>query len=268
VPNRRKAKGVARTLDVLRALNQANGSTVAELHALTDVSRPALYRILDEFRAAGYVARDHRGAFHLTHLVRCLSDGYRHEDRITEVVSPVLDELQRRVLWPTDLALYANHAMHLRETTRRQSALVIDQAQVGLRLPIFASAVGLAYISHCDDTERDAIVHALRKSERPEDHVARDPRRVGQLIRQTRTDGYASLYMGAIPGLTSTGTGTIALPLLHRSRVCACIAITFFSKVLKVDEAASRYLGDLKAACAEIERQLARGQTEGRSARR
>jgi IclR family mhp operon transcriptional activator len=266
--NRRKPKGVVRTLDVLRALNQANGSTVAELHAMTEVSRPALYRILDDFRTAGYVARDQRGAFHLTHLVRCLSDGYRNEDRVTQIASPVLDELQRHVLWPTDLAFYANHAMYLRETTRRQSALVIDRAHIGLRLPIFSSALGLAYISYCNDGERDAIVDALRRSDRPEDQVARDARRVAQLIRQTRSDGYARRYRGAIPGLASTGTGTIALPVWLQDRVCACIAITFFSKVMTVDEAASRYLGDLKAACAEIERRLGGAESEDRSARR
>jgi IclR family mhp operon transcriptional activator len=267
-PNRRQPKGVARTLDVLRALNQANGSTVGELHAMTEVSRPALYRILDEFRAAGYVARDDRGAFHLTHLVRCLSDGYRTEDRITHIASPVLDALQRRVLWPTDLAFYANHAMYLRETTRRQSALVIDRAHIGLRLPLLSSALGLAYISYCADTEREAIIDALRKSDRPEDQVASDARRVAQIIRQTRSDGYGSRYMGALPGLASTGTGTIALPVWLQGRVCACIAITFFSKVMTVAEAAGRYLEDLKEARAEIEKQLGNAKSEDRSARR
>lgn len=267
-PNRRKPKGVGRTLDVLRALNQANGSTVAELHAMTEVSRPALYRILDEFRTAGYVARDDRGAFHLTHLVRCLSDGYRTEDRITRIASPVLDALQRRVLWPTDLAFYANHAMYLRETTRRQSALVIDRAHIGLRLPLLSSALGLAYIGYCADAEREAIVDALRKSDRPEDQVAKDARRVAQIIRQTRSDGYGSRYRGALPGLASTGTGTIALPVWLQDRVCACIAITFFSKVMTVDEAAIRHLEDLKRACAEIEKQLDSAKSEDRSARR
>ena len=252
----RKSKGVARTLEVLRSLNQANGSTVGELHAMTDISRPALYRILDEFLAAGFVVRDERGGFHLTHLVRTLSDGFRNEDRIAEVASPVLDELQRRVLWPTDFATYANHAMYLRETTRRQSALVIDRARVGVRLPMLSSALGLAYIAYCGDAEREAIVEALRKSGQPEDHVAKDQRRVAQLVRQTRAAGYASRYMGEIPGVSSNATGTIALPLRHQGKVCACIAITFFSRVLTVDEAAGRYLPDLKAACAHIEKLL------------
>lgn len=256
--NRRKSKGVARTLDILRALNKANGSTVSALHALTKVSRPALYRTLEEFRGAGYVTRDERGRFHLTHLVRTLSDGFRNEDRIAEIAAPVLVELQRAVLWPTDLATYFNHAMVLRETTRRHSPLVIDSAHVGLRLPMLASAAGLAYIAFCEDAERDAIVEALRRSERPGDEVAKDERRTRQLIRQTRAAGYASRYMGPIPGLSSTATGTIALPLRNEGRVCGSIAITFFSKVLTIAEAARRYLGELEQACADIDKRLGR----------
>jgi IclR family mhp operon transcriptional activator len=225
---------------------------------MTRVSRPALYRTLEEFRAAGYVTRDERGRFHLTHLVRTLSDGFRNEDRLAEAAGPVLAELQRRVLWPTDLATYFNHAMVLRETTRRQSPLVIDSAEVGLRLPMLASAAGLAYLSFCEDEEREAILEALRRSDRPGDEAARDERGVRQLVRKTRAAGYASRYMGAIPGLSSTGTGSIALPLREEARVCGCIGITFFSKVLTIDEAAKRYLGDLRDACAQIEKHLAR----------
>jgi IclR family mhp operon transcriptional activator len=254
--NRRKSKGVARTLDILRALNKANGSTVSALHAVTKVSRPALYRTLDEFRAAGYVTRDERGRFHLTHLVRTLSDGFRNEDRIAEIAAPPLAELQRTVLWPTDLATYFNHAMVLRETTRRLSPLVIDSAQVGLRLPMLASAAGLAYLSFCDDKEREAILEALRRSDLPGDELARDERRVRQLLRQTRAAGYASRYMGAIPGLSSIGTGSISLPVREHGRVCGSIGITFFSKVLTIDAAARRYLGELRDACGEIEKRL------------
>ena len=252
----RTSKGVTRTLDILRALNQANGSTVSALHALTKVSRPALYRTLEEFESAGYVTRDPRGRFHLTHLVRALSDGFRHEDLIAEVAGPVLEELQRQVLWPTDLYTYANHAMVLRETTRRQSPLVIDSAYVGLRLPMLTSAAGLAYLAFCADQERDAILDALRKSDRAGDEPARDQRKVSQLLRQARAAGYASRYMGAIPGLSSTATGTIAIPLHSHDEVCACIGITFFSKVLTSAEAAQRYLGPLRDAGAGIEKRI------------
>ena len=253
--SRRKTNGVRRTLEVLRALNSANGSRVAELHELTDISRPALYRALEEFRAAGYVRRDERGAFHLTHLVRSLSDGFRNEDQIVDVARPLLSELQRRVLWPADLAVYSNHAMYLRESTRRQSPLVVDRAQIGLRLPILATAAGRTYISYCDEDERRALVEVLSKSDRPEDALAKEPRRIAQLVRQTLADGYGS-RSEAVPGLGGTETGAIAVPVQRDGRVCASVVLTFFSKIMTPREAAARYLRDLNDTAARIEQAI------------
>jgi len=49
-------RGPLRTIAVLRALNVRNGATVGELSLATGISRPALYRILETLRAAGYVS--------------------------------------------------------------------------------------------------------------------------------------------------------------------------------------------------------------------
>ncbi len=254
-PNRRKPGGIFRTLDVLKALNMANGSTVGEIHAITGISRPALYRILGEFLAAGYVSRDDRGGFHLTHLVCSLSDGFREGDRIADIARPVLEDLQRKVLWPADLATYFNHAMHLRISTRRQSALVIDRSAIGLRMPVFSSAVGLAYVAHCSSMERESIIEALQRSDEPENQIARDSRRVAQLIRQTRAEGYGA-RVGATPGIAAAETGAIAIPVWYMGNVTACIAITFFSKVFGTEDAANRYLTDMKLAAARIEKKF------------
>jgi IclR family mhp operon transcriptional activator len=248
---RLKSQVVVRTLEILRSLNVANGSTVSQLHALTRISRPALYRVLEAFAAAGYVKRDDTGGYHLTHLVRALSDGFRNEDRMAQVAAPILENLQRRVLWPTDLAVFANHAMYLRTTTRAQSALVMDRGRVGYRLPMLASAVGIAYIAFCPDAEREAILEALGRSALPNDQIAKDARRVAQLIRRTRTDGYATRYKGPVPE-----TGSIALPIRGQKRVHACIAITYFAAVLKPGDAAARYFGVLTLAAREIEKQV------------
>ena len=253
----RTFNGVRRTLEVLRTLNTANGSTVVELNALTAISRPALYRMLEEFQAAGYVRRDDRGGFHLTHLVRSLSEGFRNDDRIGDVARPVLDEVQRRVLWPVDFAMYGNHAMYMRESTRRQSPLVMDRARIGLRLPLFATAAGRAYLAWCGDEQRKSAVEALSKSDRPEDAIARDPRRLAQLIRQTRADGYGS-RAEPVPQLGGAETGAIAVPVQHEGSVCA-VCLTFFSKIMTVKEAAGRYLEDLKDAAARIEHAINTG---------
>lgn len=245
----------------MRTLNVANGSTVSQLHNLTGISRPALYRILQCFSDAGYVVRDDAGGFHLTHLVRSLSDGFRNEDRMAQIALPVLEALQRKVLWPTDLAVFANYSMHVRETTRPRSALVMDRGRVGYQLPMFGSAVGIAYMAFCPDAEREAILEVLAASDDPNEQVAKDPRKVAQILKMTRSDGYASRYRGPVPE-----TGSIAVPVFGEDGVLSCLAITYFSAVLKPTEAAKRYFKDLKAAVQQIESHIAPTGSRAKSA--
>ncbi len=244
---RTKAQGILRTLEALRALNIRNGSTVSELNALTGISRPALYRILEALTSAGYVKRGD-ARYRLTHMVRLLSDGFRDEDWIAEVAAPVLDELQRRVTWPTDLGLFSNNSLYLRDTTRRKSPLVIDRGTIGFRLPLLATAMGLAYISFCPDEEREDILAALRHSEWSFDQIAKDRKQVRQLIAKTRSDGYGSRYRQVV-----LETGSIALPIMHDGHVKACIGITFFASALTPPQAATKYLAELKRAANQIE---------------
>jgi IclR family mhp operon transcriptional activator len=248
MPEPEKSQMIARALAVLRALNLHNGSKVSQLHAVTGISRPALYRFLTALRDAGYVSRDERGNFHLTHLVRLLSDGFKEEDWIVEHAAVALRELQRTVLWPTTLGVFRNHAIYLRETTRRFSPLVIDQGELGVRLAMLKTSQGLAYLAFCPAEEREEILAALARSNSPDDDLARDRKKVDALIRKTRRDGYGSRYRGVV-----ADTGTIATPVFSGKRVVACIGITFFASVLTPRDAAQRYLDDLKRAARSIE---------------
>jgi IclR family mhp operon transcriptional activator len=121
--------------------------------------------------------------------------------------------------------------------------------------PLLSSAVGLAYMAWCEDAERGAILDALRKSDGPEAQIAKDTRRVNELMRETRTKGYG-YRIGSMPGVAVPETGAIAIPVKKERSVAACIAVTFFSKVLKAEEAAERYLPDMKQATVRIEQAL------------
>ena len=152
-------RGALRTLHVLRALNVRNGATVVELSRDTGISRPALYRVLETLREAGYVALDlSRRHYCLTMLVRGLADGFNDEDWVTEIARPVLRRLQKSILWPVDLGTFMDNAMWIRETTRPASTLTIDRGVVGVRFPVLLSATGRAYLAFCPDDEREQIL--------------------------------------------------------------------------------------------------------------
>lgn len=242
-------RGADRTLRVLRALNEHNGSSVLQLAAATSISRPALYRVLESLCAQGYVRR--RTApelYELTPLVRSLSDGFKDEDWLRQGATPVMEALQVEVVWPTDIATFHGNAMYLRETTRGKSPMTIDGFSVGMRLPMLRSATGKAYLANCSVAERALILQNLQASGHVDDALANDERFVRNMIAATRRLGYGERHEEWLPR-----TGAIAVPVRLHGRILACLNITFIASVLTPREAAARYLVKMQKAAAEIE---------------
>jgi IclR family mhp operon transcriptional activator len=190
--------------------------------------------------------------YELTILVRTLSDGFGDEPWVRGIAQPVMEAMQREIVWPTDLATFFGNAMYLRATTRRHSPLTIDSATVGLRLPMLQSATGRAYLAFCSDTERAAILTNLRQSKDPDDRPARDASYVRDVIAMTLKKGYGERHRQIFDK-----TGAIAVPIRRGEQVLACLNISFIASALSPREAASRYLKQLRDAARLIEGTLA-----------
>lgn len=245
-------RGAERTLSVLAALNRYNGSTVSQLATVTGISRPALYRVLETLCAQGYLARrQDRDTYELTPLVRSLSDGYKEEDWVRTIATPVIKELQEQVIWPTDLSTFHGNAMYLRETTRSHSPMTIDRVMVGLRLPMLQSASGRAYLAWCPAKEQNLILENLKSSGYPDDARAHDSAWVKSLMGTTRRRGYGERQEEVVER-----TGAIAIPIRHGARVAACLSITFIASALTPQQAARQHLDSLRAAAHRIETAL------------
>jgi IclR family mhp operon transcriptional activator len=246
-------RSLFRGLSILRALNEQGPATVVELALATKISRPSIYRSLAALCDAGYVHhREHGERYELTHLVRTLSDGFDEEAWLREIASPVLGDLQKEIVWPTDLATLVNNAMYLRETTRWKSPLTIDRASIGLRLPMLQSATGRAYLAFCKEHERRLLLDNLRRSKTPEDTSVKDRRWVNIILEETRRNGYGRRYKEWRPE-----TGSIAIPVFSNHRILGCLNITFIASALSPEEAARRYLGAMKASVNRIEKAMA-----------
>ena len=67
---------------------------------------------------------------------------------------------------------------------------------IGQRVGWLLTGVGRAYLAFCPQAEREEILRRLRKSDQPEDALARDPKR---LDKRPRRDPRARLRHCAIP---------------------------------------------------------------------
>ncbi|MDB5532690.1 MAG: transcriptional regulator [Hyphomicrobiales bacterium] len=255
-------RGTARTLAVLRALNASNGLSVLQLSRETEISRAALYRILTELQRAGYIRRTAEdGAIYLTSLIQTLSTGYRDEIWIREIAGPVLDDLQQRVVWPTDLGILHNYQIRLLMTTRAHSPLVIDRGFAGIDMPIFATSLGQAYIAFSAPTERKAIIDYLSGDPTSVDGaLLQNKTQIARLLQGVRSNGYAARFRNGYnetryPGIIKD-TAALAVPIRRGRFSVASLGITFIASALSVKQAVEKHLQDMQDAASRIEEML------------
>ncbi|MCW5771185.1 MAG: DNA-binding transcriptional regulator [Rhodospirillaceae bacterium] len=248
----KEVRALTRGLDILRALNRANGATPSEVAAMTGVHRTTVRRILETLAQAGYVRKaEGEDRFLLCHKVIGLSDGYTGDAWITESAGPFLRRLVDKVVWPAELATLDGDAMVVRESTQRFSPLSIYRQMIASRWPVMTTAIGRAYLAWCGDAARAALLERLCVSPLPDNAAARCPAAIADIVGRTRAAGYAFSVQEAAERISA-----IALPVRHGERVLGCINIIFFASVMSVQEAAARYLPQLRDVIDGIERHL------------
>lgn len=230
-----------RLLRVLRAFNEIGASTVVGLSRHTAISRAAIYRIVETLCQAGYVRRvPGTSSYQITFMVKALSSGYREQTWIAEAGVEAISLLQEKVRWPTSLAVPEKAHMIVRETTRFRSPFVFDVGAVGLNLPMFTSALGLAYYASCDGKSRQ-IIDSLVADE----SAIYKP--LSSQLRAIARRGYAVRSGGIDPG-----TASIAIPVLSREGAIGAICVTYANRALSQGQAVHELVPHLRDAARQI----------------
>lgn len=259
MPRVETIRGLERGLQVLRFLHAEPISSLHDIHRATAISKPSLLRILTTLEQAGMVARRLAdGRYRLSAFTDVVRKRDRY-DRVAEAAAPVLARLCQKVKWPSDLFVPAGDCMERRETTVPHSPFVLGGQgnQVGGRVGWLMTGVGRAYLAWCPEKEREAILRALRKSNKPEDWFARDPRKLERILSEVRRRGYATRDPSYVAGRYGEmpfddGAAAIAVALFDGRRVHGSINFLWIRTAFTVEEFAARHLADLQAAAREI----------------
>jgi IclR family mhp operon transcriptional activator len=134
--------------------------------------------------------------------------------------------------------------------------------RVGQRVGWLLTGVGRSYLAFCPDKERERVLSRLQKSEKPEDRLARDRKRLDTILAEVRARGYATRdpnFMGGPYGVPPVDDrlAAIAVPLMDRGRVHGSINILWIRTAFTVEKFAAQHLEHLKAAAGEIVASLA-----------
>lgn len=245
-------RGLTRGLMLLNMLNKLDGgASVSLLAELSGLHRTTVRRLLETLQDEGYVRRSRSDdSFRLTIKVRQLSEGFRDEQWISALAAPLLGDLLREVVWPTDVSTLDVDAMVVRETTHRFSRLSFHRAMVGRRLPLLKTASGLTWLAFCPENERQALIAMLAARPDEEYQLAREPGRLDAVLARTRQAGYGQNHRGWDE---EEKIASIAVPLRSEQRVIGCLNLVYMASAMSIEQAAERHLAALQQVARQIE---------------
>jgi IclR family mhp operon transcriptional activator len=131
-------------------------------------------------------------------------------------------------------------------------------APIGFRINMLRSASGRAYLAFCPQEERAAILARLRHSSRPGDVLAQSPKKLNQILAETRKQGYGMRdrdFGGNYDQprrRVDDSRNSIAVPVIVGEEIVGCINLTWVAKVASVRTMADKFLPQLKDAALAI----------------
>lgn len=255
-------RALERGLAVLQAVNENDGSKTQEIAEVTGLARPTVFRLLETLERQGFVTQSPSGGeWHSTLECNLLSSGYVHKSWVGQIAVPEMLTLGKEVLWPLDLVTNHGEFMQIRESTHKFSPFSFDIGMVGKLLPILNTAGGHTYLAFCPDEEREVILEILRRSDKPENALAHDPRMLGMILDRTLENGFGIRTEGY-----KTHTQSISMPVFQKDRIIASLTIICLKSAMSFDEMVRRYAGPLGETCAKIREQLPQALETGQEA--
>ena len=255
-------QGLSRGLFLLHALNRApqGWARIAELSAQTGLHRTTVRRLLETLQTEGYVRRSPSDdSYRLNHKIRQLSDGFTDDEWIAEIANPVLGELLKKLVWPSDLCTLDGDCMLVRETTHRFSPLSFHRAMIRQRMPILFTSAGRAWLAFCPEQERQQVLNLIRQGDDAQATLARNDKLVAGIIDKVRAQGYAN---NDGEWSSQEKISALAVPVFsHEDKVIATVNVVFLRKALGLAEAAQQFVPQLQAAAANIRAAMARNSS-------
>jgi IclR family pca regulon transcriptional regulator len=180
-------EALARGLRVIEAFNRERRQlTLSDIARAVDLPRASVRRTLATLVRLGYAETDDR-LFRLTPRILSLASAYLSSNAISGILQPAIERLSEDVNEGCSAAVRdGDDVIMIAHATPKR---VIDvSAQIGLRLPAFASSLGRVLLAALDDVALDEFLSRVAPRLTPATHC----RQAGAAQGSTRrADGFS-----------------------------------------------------------------------------
>ncbi len=255
----RPVNAVLRGLDVLLATNRLKGrATVGEIHRHTGLDKATIVRMLETLAHAGLIVRnDESRTYEVTGKALLLGVGYDRHRAVSAIVTPIMEDFQTEIGWPSDVAIFDTDAMMLVETSRKAGPMQMNR-HPGYRAPILATSLGQAYLAFGPAEDREAVLTA--EADKPEvwNDVARDRTLAAKLFNEIKNRGYATMHPDYSRIEYRHSMSSVGVPIMAGGEVFAAINVLYLKNAMTAEQAVRSSLKPLQATAATIAQELAR----------
>jgi IclR family mhp operon transcriptional activator len=253
-----------RGLLVLQELDELRGQSLAELYEKTGIPKATLLRILETLRKNRFIWRAMGdGCYRRTISIAARRQLDERTLQLAEIAAPFLVQLQKKVIWPSDLTVPREGCLELVETSRRYAGLGIAEYELGYKVDMFLAAPSRAYLAFCREEQREAAI-ARARANPPANPRSRQvlERELDTMLAETRAQGYGArdpLFGGSNldKSLHDDQLDAIAVPIFHGDDVIACISLLWPRKFQLRAKLVQAHLADLKESATAIGAALA-----------
>ena len=255
-------RALERGLQVLELLGEESTVSLDDLHRRSGLPKATLLRILRTAIAAQWVhRRPSDGHYQLARAVQDLGNRIGRDHILCEVGAPYLEDLQRDVGWPSDIAVSpAQGQVEILETSRFRAPFAINRLVVGFRPSMVFSALGRVYLAYLEPAEWEPHLAWVAEFGRQHERRYAASQALRRELETTRERGYGCREPGYWGRMVDQGAelGAIAVPIFDGARVQAALNLVWIGSVMNQEEVVERYLEPLQSAAAAISKAASR----------
>jgi IclR family pca regulon transcriptional regulator len=243
-------EALARGLRVIEAFNRERRQlTLSDIARLVDLPRASVRRTLATLVRLGYAETDQR-LFRLTPRILNLASAYLGSNAVSGILQPAVERLSAEVNEACSAAvLDGEHVVMIAHAAPKR--VIEVSAQIGFRLPAFATSLGRVLLAALDDPSLDAVLARLQPRKLTPATVT-DKRALRRAVLKARADGFSFADQEA-----ETGFRSISVPLRRRDgKVIASLNIGAHSERCPAKTMHAEFLPRLRALADDLQRQL------------
>lgn len=243
-------EALARGLRVIQSFDRDRRQlSLSDVAKLVDLPRASVRRTLHTLVQLGFAETDGK-LFRLTPRVLTLAGAYLLSNPIASILQPAAERLSAQINASCSAAVLDGDDIVMIVHVSPSRILPIS-AQVGLRLPAFASSLGRIILANFDDAELDAFLARIRP-QKLTDQTVIDKKQLRRAILQARADGFSLVDQEVEVGFRSI---SVALKRLD-GRTIAALNIGIHTERGTPEMMRETFLPKLQDLASQLQQQL------------